>query len=91
MRYLKTSYSYKETIYRNIVCDKYDILITAVLFKKTTGEQAVQNILLCHIYFIPGGEHNLDQTGMCHRRLKFITLFWSGKTQKVYPVLEPRN
>ena len=40
-----------------------------------------------------GGEgFNLDQTGMCHRHLKFITLFWSGKTQKVYPaVLEPRN
>ena len=35
-----------------------------------------------------GGELNLDQTGMCHRRLKFITLFWSGKTQKGYPVLE---
>ena len=31
---------------------------------------------------------NLDQTGMCHRHLKFITLFWSGKTQKGYPVLE---
>ena len=25
---------------------------------------------------------------MCHRRLKFITLFWSGKTQKGYPALE---
>ena len=36
----------------------------------------------------PGGELNLDQTGMCHRRLKFITLFWSGKTQKGYPALE---
>ena len=35
-----------------------------------------------------GGELNLDQTGMCHRRLKFITLFWSGKTQKGYPALE---
>ena len=30
----------------------------------------------------PGGELNLDQTGMCHRCLKFITLFWSGKLQK---------
>ena len=35
-----------------------------------------------------GGELNLDQTVMCHRRLKFITLFWSGKTQKGYPALE---
>ena len=35
-----------------------------------------------------GGELNLDQTGMCHRRLKFITLFWSGKTPKGFPVLE---
>ena len=35
-----------------------------------------------------GGGLNLHQTGMCHQRLKFITLFWSGKTQKVYPVLE---
>ena len=35
----------------------------------------------------PGGL-NLDQMGMCHWRFKFITLFWSGKTQKVYPVLE---
>ena len=35
-----------------------------------------------------GGELNLDQMGMCHRRLKFITLFWSGKTQKGYPALE---
>ena len=34
---------------------------------------------------------NLDRTGMCHRRLKFTTLFWSGKTQNIYPVLEPRN
>ena len=34
------------------------------------------------------GELNLDQTGMCHRRLKFNTLFWSGKTQKGYPALE---
>ena len=32
-----------------------------------------------------GGGLNLDQTGMCHQRLKFITLFWSGKTQKGYP------
>ena len=31
-----------------------------------------------------GGELNLDQTGMCYRCLKFITLFWSGKTQKGY-------
>ena len=31
------------------------------------------------------GELNCDQT--C---LRFTTLFWSGKTQKVYPVLEPR-
>ena len=38
--------------------------------------------------FCPGGELNLDQTGMCHRHLKFTTLFWSGKTQKGYPVLE---
>ena len=36
----------------------------------------------------PGGGLNLDQTGMCHRRLKFITLFWSGKTRKRYPALE---
>ena len=36
----------------------------------------------------PWGELNLDQTGMCHRRLKFITLFWNGKTQKGYSVLE---
>ena len=36
----------------------------------------------------PGGGLNLDQTDMCHRRLKFITLFWSGKTQKGYPALE---
>ena len=35
-----------------------------------------------------GGGLNLDRTGMCHRRLKFITLFWSGKTQKGYPALE---
>ena len=35
-----------------------------------------------------GGELNLDHTGMCHRRLKFLTLFWSGKTQKGYPALE---
>ena len=28
---------------------------------------------------------------MCHRRLKFTTLFFSGKSQKVYPVLEPRK
>ena len=35
-----------------------------------------------------GGELNLHQMGMCHWRLKFITLFWSGKTQKGYPVLE---
>ena len=35
-----------------------------------------------------GGKLNFDQTGMCHRRLKFITLFWSGKTQKGYPALE---
>ena len=38
----------------------------------------------------PQGRLNLDQTGMCHRRLKFTTLFWSGKSQKVYPVLKPR-
>ena len=25
---------------------------------------------------------------MCHWRHKFITLFWSGKTQKRYPALE---
>ena len=37
---------------------------------------------------ISGRELDLDQTGMCHQRLKFITLFWSGKTQKGYPVLE---
>ena len=35
-----------------------------------------------------GGKHNLDQTGMCHQLLKFIILFWSGKTQKGYPALE---
>ena len=35
-----------------------------------------------------GEELNLDQTGMHHRRLKFITLFWSGKNQEGYPVLE---
>ena len=35
-----------------------------------------------------GGELILDQTGMCHQHLKFITLFWSGKTQKGYPALE---
>ena len=29
-----------------------------------------------------GGGLNLDQTGMCHWRLKFITLFWSGKPKK---------
>ena len=42
---------------------------------------------------IPGeeGELNLDQTGMCHRCLKFTTLFWSGKRQKVYAVLKPKN
>ena len=40
-------------------------------------------------YKRPGGEElNLDQTGMCHQRLKFITLFGSGKTQKGYPALE---
>ena len=39
----------------------------------------------------PGGGLNLDQTGICHRRLKFTTLFWSGKSQKVYPVLESLN
>ena len=27
---------------------------------------------------------NLDQTGMCHRRLEFTTLFWSGKSQKAF-------
>ena len=31
------------------------------------------------------GGLNLDQTGICHRRLKFTTLFWIGKAQKVYP------
>ena len=36
----------------------------------------------------PRGELNLDQTGMCHWRLKFITLFWSGQTQKGYPALD---
>ena len=35
-----------------------------------------------------GGGLNLDQTGMCHWCLKFITLFWSGKTQKGNPALE---
>ena len=30
------------------------------------------------------GGLNLDQTGMCHRHLKFTPLSWSGKTQKVY-------
>ena len=35
-----------------------------------------------------GGKLNLDQTGVCHWRLNFITLFWSGKTQNGYPVLE---
>ena len=39
-------------------------------------------------HFSRGGELNFDQTGMCHRRPKFITLFWSGKTQKGYPALE---
>ena len=39
----------------------------------------------------PGGGLNLDQMGMCHQRLKFITLFWSGKTQKGHPVLEWEN
>ena len=29
-----------------------------------------------------GRELHLDQMDMCHWRLKFITLFWSGKTQK---------
>ena len=44
---------------------------------------------LRNLYYVdPGGGLNLDQTGMCHRRLKFITLFWSGKTQKRYPALE---
>ena len=38
----------------------------------------------------PGGL-NLEKTGMYHRRLKLSALFWSGKAQKVYPVLEPRN
>ena len=42
----------------------------------------------CKLLCPPGGELNLDQTGMCHRRLKFSTLFWSGKTQKGYPALE---
>ena len=34
------------------------------------------------------GGLNLDRSGMCHLRLKFTTLFWSGKSQKVYTVLE---
>ena len=34
------------------------------------------------------GELNLDQTGLCHWRLKFITLFCSGKTQNEYLALE---
>ena len=37
------------------------------------------------------GGLNLDQIGTYYRRLKFTILFWSGKTQKVYPVLEPRT
>ena len=28
--------------------------------------------------------------GMCHRPLKFTTLFWSGKTQTICPVLKLR-
>ena len=40
---------------------------------------------------VPKGELSLSQMGMCHRRLEFTTPFWSGKTQKVYPVLEPRT
>ena len=28
---------------------------------------------------------------MCHWHLTFTTLFWSRKTPKVYPVLEPRT
>ena len=31
----------------------------------------------------PRGELSLDQTGMCHRRLKFTTLFWSGKLKSI--------
>ena len=38
-----------------------------------------------------GGGLSLDQTGMCHQRLKFTTLFWSGNSQKVCPVLESLN
>ena len=52
-----------------------------------------------------GGEINLDQTGMCHlpllnrkdrshtqndTRTQKHNMFWSGKTPKLYPILEPR-
>ena len=43
---------------------------------------------MCNMFHIGRGGVNFDQTGMCHWRLKFITLFWSGKTQKGYPALE---
>ena len=45
------------------------------------GFQSLPNHHYAHQVQAPGGL-NLDQMGMCHGCLKFITLFWIGKTQK---------
>ena len=57
---------------------------------KKVAPKLIGNILIYTDGFAGGGL-NLDQTGICEQRLKFTILFWSGKTQKVYLVLEPRT
>ena len=55
---------------------------------QSRSSYTLQKLRQCDLISRGGGGLNLDQTGMCHRCLKFITLFWSGKTQKGYPVLD---
>ena len=60
-----------------------------IIEKRESKKCNVELLLNVILQITPqGGGLNLDQMGMCHWHLKFITLFWSGKTQKGYPVLE---
>ena len=79
-----------------LICDKsgrelrHRILLSFFVVEILTTQESIAKLILQMVisHLGGGGELNLDQTGMCHQCLKFITLFWSGKTQKGYPVLE---
>ena len=60
----------------HVTIESYDGNLNRRKKAKETMSQFEPN---CFAFRGPGGTH-LDQMGMCHQRLKLITLFWSGKT-----------